>query len=185
MGPPRLRFLWDALEQLAGDLKRRGHRLLLRRGDPIAEIPRLIRETGAELLTFNRDPGPYAQLRDARVRAVSERAGARVLDCKDRVLFESAELRTRAGRPFRVYTPFRRAWLARSGRIGRCRPGRSGSPGRSRGSPSAGCRTSPSSVPPTIAAGSRSRARQRRADGYSASWRVGSATTRRGGKLPP
>jgi deoxyribodipyrimidine photo-lyase len=29
------------------------------------------------------------------------------------VLFESAELRTRAGQPYRVYSPFRRAWLAR------------------------------------------------------------------------
>lgn len=113
VGPPRLRFLWDALGRLAGDLERRGHRLLLRRGDPVAEIPRLIRETGAELLSFNRSPGPYAQLRDARVRTACEKAGARVLDCKDRVLFESAELRTRKGDPFRVYTPFRRAWLDR------------------------------------------------------------------------
>jgi deoxyribodipyrimidine photo-lyase len=113
VGPPRLRFLWDALEGLAGDLKRRGHRLILRRGDPVAEIPRLIRESGAELLSFNRDPGPYARLRDARIRTAVEKAGARVLDYKDRVLFESADLRTRTGDPFRVYTPFRRAWLAR------------------------------------------------------------------------
>jgi deoxyribodipyrimidine photo-lyase len=113
VGPPRLRFLWDALERLGGDLRQRGHRLVLRRGDPVAEIPRLIRETGAELLSFNRDPGPYAQRRDARTRSAAERAGARVLDCKDRVLFESADLRTRKGQSFRVYTPFRRAWLAR------------------------------------------------------------------------
>jgi deoxyribodipyrimidine photo-lyase len=113
VGPPRLRFLWDALQGLADDLKRRGHRLLLRRGDPVAEIPRLLRDAGAELLSFNRDPGPYAKLRDARVCEAAERAGVRVIDCKDRVLFESADLRTRAGRPFRVYTPFRRAWLTR------------------------------------------------------------------------
>jgi deoxyribodipyrimidine photo-lyase len=114
-GPPRLRFLWDALEQLAGDLKRRGHRLVLRHGDPVVEIPRLLRETGAELLSFNRDPGPYAQRRDARIRSAARELRARVLDCKDRVLFESADLRTGAGKPFRVYTPFRRAWLDRLG----------------------------------------------------------------------
>jgi deoxyribodipyrimidine photo-lyase len=113
VGPPRLRFLWDALKGLRGALRQRGQRLVLRRGDPVVEIPRLIRETRAELLSFNRDPGPYARLRDNRVCAAAERAGARVLDCKDRVLFESAELRTRTDRPFRVYTPFRRAWLAR------------------------------------------------------------------------
>jgi deoxyribodipyrimidine photo-lyase len=113
VGPPRLRFLWQAIEKLAGDLEKRGQRLLLRRGDPVLEIPRLIRETGAELLCFNRDPGPYAQLRDANVRSAAQSAGARVSDFKDRVLFESADLRTRAGQPFRVYTPFRRAWLTR------------------------------------------------------------------------
>jgi len=113
VGPPRLRFLWDALERLADDSRRRGHRLLFRRGDPVTEIPRLLRETGAELLSFNRDPGPYAKLRDARVRDAAQRMGVRVIDCKDRVLFESAELQTRAGRPFRVFTPFRKAWLAR------------------------------------------------------------------------
>jgi deoxyribodipyrimidine photo-lyase len=113
VGPPRLRFLWQALEQLAAGLEKRGQRLLLRRGDPVVELPRLIDETGAELLCFNRDPGPYAQLRDARVRSAATRKGALVCDFKDRVLRESADLRTRAGQPFRVYTPFRRAWLDR------------------------------------------------------------------------
>lgn len=113
VGPPRLRFLGDALEHLAGDLAKRGQRLLHRRGDPVVEIPRLIAESGAALLSFNRDPGPYAQRRDSRIRAAAEKAGARVLECKDRVVYESAEVRTRTGQPFRVYTPFRRAWMAR------------------------------------------------------------------------
>jgi deoxyribodipyrimidine photo-lyase len=113
VGPPRLRFLWDALARLSEDLVRRGQQLIVLRGDPVAEIPRLVRETRAELLSFNRDHGPYARSRDARIRAAVEKAGARVLDCKDRVLFESAEVRTRTGDPFRVYTPFRKVWLAR------------------------------------------------------------------------
>ena len=113
MGPPRIRFLRDALEHLAGDLAKRDQRLILRRGDPVEEIPRLIAESGAELLSFNRDPGPYAKLHDSRIRAVVEKAGARVLERKDRVVYESAEVRTKTGQPFRVYTPFRRAWMAR------------------------------------------------------------------------
>jgi deoxyribodipyrimidine photo-lyase len=112
-GAPRLRFLLASLEQLGHSLAERGQTLLLRRGDPVRELAKLVRESRAELLTFNRDPSPYARRRDTRVRTQAERAGARVVECKDRVLFESRELRTGAGTGFRVYTPFRRAWRAR------------------------------------------------------------------------
>jgi deoxyribodipyrimidine photo-lyase len=114
-GAPRLRFLRGCLEDLAAELRRRGHRLLVRSGDPAVEIPRLLRETGARLLTLGRDYGPYAVRRDRRVAAAAERAGARVLAVKDRVIFESDEIRTRSGGPFRVYTPYRRAWERRLG----------------------------------------------------------------------
>lgn len=111
VGPPRLRFLCDALQALAVDLDRRGHRLLLRRGDPVREIPRLLDQSRAGLLSFNRDPGPYARRRDLRVRQAAEKAGVEVLERKDRVLFESGEVRTGSGGPFRVFTPFRNAWM--------------------------------------------------------------------------
>ncbi len=112
-GAPRVRFLLGCLERLAADLERRGQRLVVRRGDPRRELPRLLRETGAERLTFARDYGPYARARDEAVRVGAEKLGVVVRDLKDRVVFESSEVRTRAGEPFRVYTPFRRAWVAR------------------------------------------------------------------------
>ena len=115
--PPRLRFMLDCLTRLAADLERRGCPLLVRRGDPAREIPRLIAESKAELLTFNRDYSPYAARRDARVRSAVHAMGALVEDYKDRVVFESGELRTRAGGGFLVYTPFRSAWLERHRRF--------------------------------------------------------------------
>jgi deoxyribodipyrimidine photo-lyase len=113
VGAPRVRFLHGCLERLGAELARRGHRLVVRRGDPRREVPRAARECRAELLSWNRDTSPYARRRDAAVRAALERAGVAVLDPKDRVVFESRELRTRAGGAFRVFTPFRNAWLAR------------------------------------------------------------------------
>jgi deoxyribodipyrimidine photo-lyase len=112
-GAARSRFLHASLESLAAGLAGRGHALIVRRGDPRLEVPRLAAAAGAGLVTWNRDPSPYARSRDAAVRAALERAGVRSLDCKDRVLFESGEVRTRAGGPFRVFTPFRNAWRAR------------------------------------------------------------------------
>lgn len=110
---PRLRFLADSVRQLALDLERRGSRLVVRYGDPVAEIPRLLQQSRASVLTFNRDYTPYARRRDAAVATAARRVGVRPEDFKDRVVFESDEVRTRSGGAFRVYTPYRRAWLAR------------------------------------------------------------------------
>jgi deoxyribodipyrimidine photo-lyase len=108
-----VRFLHACLAQLEAELARRGRRLVVRRGDPRHEVPRLAHELGAELVSWNRDTSPFARRRDAAVRSALEREGVRVLEAKDRVLFESAELRTGAGQPFRVFTPFRNAWWRR------------------------------------------------------------------------
>jgi deoxyribodipyrimidine photo-lyase len=112
-GTPRLRFLLDCVAHLARDLERRGSRLVIRRGDPAAEIPSLLRDVRASGLTFNRDYTPYARRRDAAVSAIARGAGVQVEDYKDRVLFESEDVRNRSGGPFLVYTPYRRAWRAR------------------------------------------------------------------------
>jgi deoxyribodipyrimidine photo-lyase len=112
-GKPRLRFLHACLAKLAAELERRGQRLVVRRGDPRREVPRVAREVGAERVSWNRDTSPFARRRDAAVRSALEQAGVRVLEAKDRVLFEGAELRTGAGQPFRVFTPFRNAWWRR------------------------------------------------------------------------
>jgi deoxyribodipyrimidine photo-lyase len=113
VGAPRVRFLHGCLERLAAELARRGHRLVVRRGDPRREVPRAARECGAALVSWNRDTTPYAARRDGAVARALERAGVQVLAAKDRVVFESGELRTGAGGAFRVFTPFRNAWHAR------------------------------------------------------------------------
>jgi deoxyribodipyrimidine photo-lyase len=111
--PPRLRFLLECLRALAADLARHGAPLVVRRGDPARELRRLVAESKAELVTFNRDYSPYARRRDAAVRAAIGAAGARAEEYTDRVVFEPGEIRKRDGAPFAVYTPFRNAWLAR------------------------------------------------------------------------
>jgi deoxyribodipyrimidine photo-lyase len=115
-GAPRLRFLLDCVQRLAADLDARGCPLVVRRGDPVEEIPRLLDDSRAGLLTFNRDYSPYACSRDDAVRRAAERVGVRVQDHKDRVIFESGEVLSRQGRPFSIYTPYRRAWLERFAR---------------------------------------------------------------------
>jgi deoxyribodipyrimidine photo-lyase len=113
MGAPRVRFLRECLAALSRRLEARGSRLYLRRGDPRDVIPSLARALRADLVTWNRDETPYARRRDAAVREALREAGVRVQACVDRTVFEVDAVRTREGRPFTVYTPFRRAWWRR------------------------------------------------------------------------
>ncbi len=112
-GAPRVRFMRDCVRRLARDLERRGQILLLRSGEPAAEITRLAGELRCERVTWNRDYGPYARARDAAVGHRLGALGVGVETHKDRVVFEADEILTLAGRPYSVYSPYRAAWWTR------------------------------------------------------------------------
>jgi deoxyribodipyrimidine photo-lyase len=112
-GAPRVRFLLDCLARLGDDLAERSSRLVIRRGDPVREIARLLDETRAERLVWNRDYSPFAKARDERVAREAEKRGVDARSFKDRVVFEAGEVVTKEGKPFAVYTPYRNAWRYR------------------------------------------------------------------------
>ncbi|MGY2005038.1 cryptochrome/photolyase family protein [Blastococcus sp. SYSU DS1024] len=104
-GEPRRRFLLDCLAALDADL---GGALVLRHGDPARVLPALVREVGATSVHVSADAGPYGRRRDEAVeRALGDvpfvRTGSPYAVTPGRV--------TKAdGTPFRVYSPFARAW---------------------------------------------------------------------------
>ncbi len=108
---PRTQFLLECLADLDASLRRRDSRLIIRRGPPEREIPRLALETDATAVHSTNDAGPFARARDARVaRAladigvpVHEHPGTFVVDDLDAI-------RTTAGGPYTVFTPFYRRW---------------------------------------------------------------------------
>lgn len=123
-GNPRLRFLLHNLEQLSMALAERGSTLIVHRGDPARVIPDLAREARVDLVTWNRDYGPYAKRRDAAVEKLLEEGGIEVKNFKDRTIFESNEIKTTSGKVYTVYTPYRRRWWAQyeSSPVGRPEP---------------------------------------------------------------
>ncbi len=111
-GGPRRRFLFDCLGRLSADLERKGVPLLVRAGRPDDVLPRLMHETGAQILSFNEDTTPFATARDNDVRRAVEQAGHAIVSCVDHVVYTADEVRTQAGGPFAVYTPYRNRWWA-------------------------------------------------------------------------
>jgi len=106
-GPLRQGALAGHLADLDRTLARRGGRLRVERGDPVDVVPRLAHELGADAVHVTADVTPYAIARD---RAV---AGAAPLVAHEgRYVHPPGSVRTGAGKPYRVFAPFHRRWLA-------------------------------------------------------------------------
>ena len=111
--PARVRFMLDCVERLRATLRKRGSELMVRWGHPREQLLELVDSSRAELVCWNRDYTPYAKKRDAAIERALEQLGIGTHVCKDRVVWEGSELLTQSGKPFTVYSPFRRAWWRR------------------------------------------------------------------------
>lgn len=103
--------LWRGLRGLDDALREHGSRLICRRGDAAAVIPALAREVGATAVYATRQQGAFFGERDARARAALTAQGTRFVVTTDDALVPADALRTGAGTPYAVFTPFARAWL--------------------------------------------------------------------------
>ncbi len=109
----RVTFLWDCVAELRRALAADGGGLHVVHGCAREEIPRLARNLGVAAVYANRDYEPQAIARDRAVAEALQSDGILYRDCKDQVIFELDEVRTKAGNAFNVFTPYRRAWLAK------------------------------------------------------------------------
>ena len=109
---PRTQFLLECLGELRTALSERGGGLVLRRGLAERELAGLAAEVGAEEVHFSADVSPFARHRAGAVeRALRERGVEPVGHPGIGVVDDPAELRTQAGRPYTVFSPFHRSWL--------------------------------------------------------------------------
>ncbi len=111
----RLAFMYSGLRELAQKLEKRGGRLIVRRGEPVAELRQALRDAQADALYFNRDYTSYAQKRDPLVEKTLSEEGFRVSSHKDLVVFEKTEILSGSNTPYTVYSPYKRRWLAEIG----------------------------------------------------------------------
>ena len=109
----RVEFIMGSLHELDEKLRARGGSLLFLHGRAVDEIPRLALSLGVEAVFANRDYEPEALQRDQEVRLCLRSAGVDFVDFKDQVIFDRLEVLTPAGSAYKVFTPYKKAWLAR------------------------------------------------------------------------
>ncbi|MBF9029736.1 deoxyribodipyrimidine photo-lyase [Rhodobacterales bacterium HKCCE3408] len=97
------------LEVLAGALEAAGSRLILRRGKALPTLRKLIEETGATSVHWNRLYDPTAIARDKEVKAGLKEDGVEARSHHAHVLFEPWTVETGTGGFYKVYSPFWRA----------------------------------------------------------------------------
>ena len=107
-------WLHHSLASLDASLKKHSGQLILRKGDGPKIVKALVKETGADTVTWNRCYEPYAVVRDKKLKADLTGDGVTVESFNGALLREPWELKTKSGdKPFRVFTPFWNALRAK------------------------------------------------------------------------
>jgi len=108
-GPNRRAYLVRTLAALDESLE---GTLTLRRGPPERVVAAVAAEVGATAVLATGDCAPYGRRRDARVAAALAAEGRELRRVGSPYAVSPGRVVTGGGGPYRVFTPFRRAWAA-------------------------------------------------------------------------
>jgi len=114
VGAARLAFLLQSVESLRKNLAELGHTLIIRCGKSEEILPALAKEVGAQAVFANKRYEPYTQKRDERIAQSLLKVGVGFELFKDAVVWEEAEVLNLSGKPYTVFTPYSKAWKART-----------------------------------------------------------------------
>jgi len=112
VGPPIVQFFFDSLAELREALRAKQSDLALLEGDFATELIGFAKRIGADAVFYNTDTDPQAVARDRRVERALTDAGLAVHAFVDQVYFDANEVLAQTGKPYTVYTPYRRRWEA-------------------------------------------------------------------------
>lgn len=105
----RLSFIAHTLCAIDTALRSRGGGLLVLHGKAEEILPRLARTLGADHIFAAEDFEPATMRRDACVQEATE---GRLTLVKDHLIFSPTEILREGKSPYKVFTPYSRAWLA-------------------------------------------------------------------------
>ncbi len=107
-GPKRQLFLCQCLESLSKNINHLKGALVIREGDALEELTKLVNETKAEAVFFNQDVDPFGKKIETQL---AEHLDIPVHPYLDSSLHGPGEVLKGDGTPYRVYTPYSKRWL--------------------------------------------------------------------------
>ena len=106
--------LSKAIESFSLTLEALGSRLILRQGEALEQLRALAQETKASRIVWGRHYDPAAKERDTAIKAALKIDGIEATSVRAHLAFEPWELETKTGGPYRVYSPFKRAFFEKA-----------------------------------------------------------------------
>jgi deoxyribodipyrimidine photo-lyase len=117
----RVEFIRESLVELDAALRAASGKaeagLIVQHGLATECVPEMARTLRVQAVFAGHDYEPAAITRDATMRQTLVAMGVEFVTLKDHVIFEQREVLTQTGKPYGVFTPYMRAWLARLGDI--------------------------------------------------------------------
>ncbi len=107
----RVQFIHQRLSELNTVLQKNGSSLLCLKGKPIEVWQQLIEKYDIQSVYTNHDYEPYALQRDTEVAQLLKQHNIAFYSFKDQVIFEKSEVVKDDGKPYTVFTPYKRKWL--------------------------------------------------------------------------
>jgi deoxyribodipyrimidine photo-lyase len=108
----RLRFLAESLQDLRTALRERNADLVIRYGDPAAELIKLAAETGAQAVFAAHDVSRYAARRRQNLERECQKHRLALTFTPGLTVVPPGDLTPAGGGHYRVFTPYWRAWRA-------------------------------------------------------------------------
>ncbi len=110
LGAAQRWWLHHSLDALARSLQPHGVPLVLRTGTAVDVLEALVAQTGAEAIYWNRHYTPQRMATDSALKASLIGRGLEARSFPGALMHEPTKVRTGTGGPFKVYTPFWRAF---------------------------------------------------------------------------
>ncbi len=107
----RVQFIHSTLSELKKELKDLGSDLLVLHGTPQEVWKKILKDYDVKEVFFNEDYEPYAIQRDQEIIKFLKSKKIAAHSFKDQVIFAKNEIVKNDGKPYTVYTPYKRKWL--------------------------------------------------------------------------
>ncbi|MEM7067060.1 MAG: FAD-binding domain-containing protein [Cyanobacteria bacterium P01_B01_bin.77] len=111
VAPARVTYMIGCLAELQDRYQQAGSELLILKGNPVQEIPKLATALSATAVYWNRDVEPYSRQRDTAVADALRERGIEIrTKTWDQLLHAPGDVLTGSDTPYSVYGPFWRNW---------------------------------------------------------------------------
>ena len=109
----RLDFITASLHAMRRSLETKKESFQIFHGNPQELIPKIAKDLGVQSVLAGEDYEPMTIARDKQVGKELNDLGISFELIKDQVIFHKDEILNQSGLPYKVFTPYKRAWLKR------------------------------------------------------------------------